>query len=707
MDILNLFDILDLNNVALKSVKEKLMQGSNTDALQCFFDYFMKKKHINIYSYDDVSLKEEYCRSNCKQDIEEVISVANQVRNQNFVFRYKWDMEKTNEPVLFKEEINWEYKPYDDNEWTFMLNRHKYWIALGQAYCFTKNEEYAKAFFSQMEHWIDNNARTQKSQSTTWRTIEAGIRCENWIKSFMYFRNSSECTPERLAKFILSLNEHGKYLNSIHDGFRRLSNWGVIGNHGLFMLAVFLPELKMADEFRKNSINRLNEEIKLQIMKDGMHWEQSPMYHNEVLHCYLDIINAAERNNIQLPKEILEKTKSMVYADLYMAQPNHYQPVQSDSDYTDLRDILTKAAYIYSDGVLKFGAYRELDFDNVWDLELEAIEKYKSLKVLVPECTDYAFKDSGNYFLRSGWSEEDNYLRFHCGTIGSGHGHADLLHIDIFAQGESMLVDPGRYNYCESSPVRAQLKDCSSHNTTIIDNKPFTECTGSWSYSKIATPIQGSYISEEDYAFVEGSHLGYMDLESPVFTLRKVIFIKPAYWIIIDEFHTTGEHNYKQLFHFDNKGKVLKEGKLVTYQGEKAKLNIFALTAGTQYKIENCSISKEYNKLEESNKLIVEKHNKGFTAMITVLNAEKNKENNIASCELIELKSSLGDVLNKDEASGIKITLQNGEIHIIVVLHKEIHRTYSLIDADGEYVYGKVVLIKRNSNENKVYNIKY
>lgn len=38
----------------------------------------------------------------------------------------------------------------------------------------------------------------------------------------------------------------------------------------------------------------------MQIMPDGVHWEQSPMYHNEVLHCLLDVILLAKRNDIAL-----------------------------------------------------------------------------------------------------------------------------------------------------------------------------------------------------------------------------------------------------------------------------------------------------------------------------------------------------------------------------------------------------------------------
>ncbi len=93
-------------------------------------------------------------------------------------------MEKTNIPYKFPGETDWDAEPFGDEEWTFMLNRHRYWIDLGKAYFLTGKEKYARTFVQQVTHWIDNNPLEDAKKQTSWRRIEAGIRAENWIKTF-------------------------------------------------------------------------------------------------------------------------------------------------------------------------------------------------------------------------------------------------------------------------------------------------------------------------------------------------------------------------------------------------------------------------------------------------------------------------------------------------------------------------------------------
>ena len=97
-------------------------------------------------------------------------------------------MERTYEPVIFDKEIVWDYKPGDDPEFIFQFNRHRFFICLGQAYAMTGDENYAKAFVSQMTDWTEKQPLTPESRSTTWRTIEAGLRGEYWCKAITYFK---------------------------------------------------------------------------------------------------------------------------------------------------------------------------------------------------------------------------------------------------------------------------------------------------------------------------------------------------------------------------------------------------------------------------------------------------------------------------------------------------------------------------------------
>ena len=656
--------------------------------------------NINLYlDAKDIEHISNYCIDNFTDEVSETIRIANDVSSNTFKFEWKWDMERTFVPYTFTKDIIWDKTPNNDEEWIFMLNRHRYWITLGQAYVLTKDEKYTKAFIRQLTHWIKNVRPVEGTDKTTWRTIEAGIRGENWIKAYSYFFNSEHIGEEITRIFVESLKEHGEYLYNNYSDARRLSNWGVLESHGLLVIGLFLNDKELSEKYIRESLRRLEEQIDLQVMEDGMHWEQSPMYLNEVLHCYLDTIKLCKRNNIEIPNIILEKTKKLAYSNLYMKKPNHKQICQSDSDDTDLRDILTKSSYLFEDGMLKFGAYEEIDFESIWSLGYDSIKKYKSIKAKYPDHVSYGFEDSGNYYMRSGWSENDNYSYFHCGTLGSGHGHADLLHISIFANGEDYLIDPGRYTYIEGNEEREYLKSCKAHNTTIVDDEEFTKINGSWGYRSVATPIKHQFISKELYDYVEGSHLGYIN--KGIFTNRLVIYIKPDIWVLVDRFYGEGTHKYSQIFQFA-KNIELKNEKTIC-KGNNGVLTLHHVNK-LDKQIDKKIVSYHYNQKELQDKLITTLKGDGFTSILTVINSSKNESN--ISIEKIPVRNCNGRVLEDHEAEVIKI-INKENTYILTICHNEIFKGKKLLSVDGYHIYGKVVLITESNEGMKKEVIKY
>lgn len=96
--------------------------------------------NINLYlDTKDIEYISNYCIDNFKNEVLETIKVANDVSNNTFKFEWKWDMERTFIPYTFTKDIIWDKTPNNDEEWIFMLNRHRYWITLGQAYALTKD----------------------------------------------------------------------------------------------------------------------------------------------------------------------------------------------------------------------------------------------------------------------------------------------------------------------------------------------------------------------------------------------------------------------------------------------------------------------------------------------------------------------------------------------------------------------------------------
>ena len=99
------------------------------------------------------------------------------------------------------------------------------------------------------------------------------------------------------------------------------------------------------------------------------------------------------------------------------------------------------------------------------------------MQAVPPAYTDVMLEDSGTYILRSGWSENDDYLCMHNGYTGGGHAHADKLHFDLMLGGRDVLVDAGRYTYM-AGKTRTALKGASGHNTTLVGRKGFMKMSG-------------------------------------------------------------------------------------------------------------------------------------------------------------------------------------------------------------------------------------
>jgi hypothetical protein len=678
------------------------------EALRSLRDYLVNRESPELYAGKDRHALIAYLKTHFPREIAETLKIADEVVNQEFLFRGRWDMERTTQPVRFKSKIQWDAIPNEDEEWCFMFNRHKYWISLGQAYALTGDEKYAQTFFSQLEDWIDSNPLEERLYRKSWRTLEAGIRMENWVKALQLTMASPSFTPQLAGKLMLSMWQHGKYLYDNYNHFRRLSNWGVIENHGLFILTVFLPELKEADSWQKAALTRQEEEIQLQCLEDGTQWEQSPLYHNEVLRCYLDLINLAGKNNISISEAITSRARKMAYADLIMARPDHCEPLLGDSDEVDVRDVLSLSGYLFKDGQLKFGGYSSLDYESLWDTGYAAHQVYETITALEPAFTSKAMPDAGNYYLRSGWQDKDCYFSFRCGFHGGGHGHADNLHIDLSAYGDNILTDSGRFTYVEGNPWRDYFKASSAHNVPYVDNQEFADLAGSWQVKKAALPLNTQFKTNSAFDYVEGGHLGYFDLSDPVIVTRKVIYLKPSCWILMDEFHAKQSHQYSQLFHF-GPGKVAKQGKNVLFEGKNARLKLLSLEPTVHVDIVESHLSRQYNMRESTQQAILSRKGEGFSTMGVLLWAEPLDTPAEISWSTVPVFRGNGNEAASHEAQAYKIKIADKEEFLIFFVYQE-HAQRApapLWLVEDTPVFAKVALIRGTPAGKKVYPIRY
>lgn len=674
---------------------------------------FFKRGNESFF-LDDPEAVAAYCRKNWPEDCAHIIRVADQVCQNCFLFDLEHDLERTWEPVQFdpEGEVDWEYRPGNDPEFSYQFNRHRFFICLGQAYWLTGEERYAYHFFRLLMSWIRNVKRTPETEKTAWRILEAGIRGEYWVKAFRYFKDSPYMTDEIVDAYYHCLVEHAEYIIQMHSPYRYMSNWGVMENHGLFEIGIAMPDEGLRKRYTETALEHLEVEARMQVMDDGVQWEQSPMYHNEVLHCYEDVLILAYRNQIQVPDTILQAVRRMAYADLAWKKPDHHQFMMGDSDDMDIRDYISVAAYLLSDPVLKHGGYPILDFESVWDLGIEAAAAFEAMEAREPEFRSAALADSGNYYLRGSWQTDSNLLHFHCGTLGAGHGHSDQLHVDLVICGEDVLTDAGRYTYVVEGG-RFAFKDPPAHNTITVDNKYFTVCKDAWECSKLCQPIKGQYKFTDRYEFVQGGHLGYLDMGQGVFINRKIVHILPDLYIIMDEMYTGDAHTYQQYWNFSERGHVALEKApsegaegadsaeipSALYTGEKAGARIFFLTPGIKILEYQGRIARHYNRYESRQGLKVETEGHGFTSLLTVI--QGGKTGALPECKVSRLpvKSALkGSIYPASMAEALKIEAC-GKEYVVIICHQEVNSPTDLEEADGCMGYGNVIVFEKGEDD--------
>ena len=90
------------------------------------------------------------------------------------------------------------------------------------------------------------------------------------------------------------------------------------------------------------------------------------------------------------------------------------------------------------------------------------------------------YEEGGMVFLRS--KDRKVLMAMDCGDLGFGsiaaHGHADALSIQVYYEGNPVLVDSGTYNYHVPKKYRDEMRSTKAHNTVYVEDIEQAEMLG-------------------------------------------------------------------------------------------------------------------------------------------------------------------------------------------------------------------------------------
>ena len=268
-----------------------------------------------------------------------VMETADQFCRNEFLFQLPWDMEQTQETVSFQGEIDWEYMPGEDPEFIYQMNRLRFLICLGQAYEMTEDGRYVSCFIRLADSWLSYDASHGSGTGERWRTLDTALRASYLLDAMEYFVDDEGFLSGGIAaRSFQSLKKHAEVLEqNPRRMFSMKSNWGIMEAAGLYELGLALDQGNCCRKAGK----LLRQQLQIQILDDGMQWEASPMYHNEVLMSCLHALRIGRLYGEELfgeeQKEIL---REMLCVTRDLATPAGTQPMTGDSDDTDVTGLL-------------------------------------------------------------------------------------------------------------------------------------------------------------------------------------------------------------------------------------------------------------------------------------------------------------------------------------------------------------------------------
>jgi len=342
-------------------------------------------------------------------------------------------------------------------------------------------------------------------------------------------------------------------------------NWYIHGVHGVPYFALLFPEFTRSREFLRTGWSVVEEHVRGHYRADGGARETTPGYQQGTMLCLWELYLVARRNGHPVAARFEETLLNATRFLLRLMTPDGSVPAYGDSHYDagGLTTLAATAAAISGDRECKWYAeYCRAFRDGVceetpgqlpeaafWLTGLEGSAAYEETRAKDPRQVSILLGDTGYAALR----DDDCYLAIAAadrGPIVTSHGHNDIFSVEVHANSERFLGQPGIAPYGES-PGRDYDESTASHSVLTLAGVEQAAITGEWRWSQTVIPAVPRWISEETHDFFHGVHEGfYRWPEHQVLHARKVFFMKsaPSYWVIIDWLDADVECDYEIYF---------------------------------------------------------------------------------------------------------------------------------------------------------------
>lgn len=181
------------------------------------------------------------------------------------------------------------------------------------------------------------------------------------------------------------------------------------------------------------------------------------------------------------------------------------------------------------------------------------------------------FEDKGNAVFRTGWGEDSIAMLFRAGP-NFNHHHADQGSFLITAFGEPLVTEAGWSDYYKDPYYATFFTQAVGHNTVLVDGNPESQIIPDTPQFKALNdyPRITDSVTSKFYDGV-GSDLASVYPARVQRYARRVVFMKPHYFVLYDDLKTRGrDARFNFLVHMPNRAAIKTDGSTAVYSGAKA-----------------------------------------------------------------------------------------------------------------------------------------
>lgn len=340
--------------------------------------------------------------------------------------------------------------------------------------------------------WIDKFIAELPTNRIGLDPYPIALRGINWIK----FMSQHFDEIEEARRTVWNNSLYAQYLL-----LNKKLEYHLLGNHlledaySLFIAAIYFKD----KGFYKKSIKLLRQELTEQILSDGAHYEQSPMYHcillDRLLDCYNFSINNLCREGQENFNDFLKEKAVQMLGHLN--------------------------CIIYADGQIP------LLNDSAIGIAPTSAQLFDYAKRLGLKWDMIAMTECGYRKMKNQWMEAIVDIGNITASYQPGHSHADTFNYELLIDGHPFIVDTGISTYDKTR--RRQLeRSTKAHNTVSVDELDSSEVWGGFRVGRRAKvellTDSGSTLKAVHNGFGKaGMHTRSFVIDNDSFTIHDMI----------------------------------------------------------------------------------------------------------------------------------------------------------------------------------------